>query len=200
MTILYFLFSFRTRPQAHYLLHKFDRCRFGPRDLVCILCGIESVTPLNHEIDTHGTPRNQYARSASALSRALKKHKANCNSEQALFDGFVQERRNSSALAMELRLSCTNPSIYARCLVFSKHSVILILKFHKITACYLHVYFRTCLLVFFDLWSIDFVVVLLFHLIPWFKNTNGYNEVTCDSAFVKLIHCNILFSYGEWRC
>ena len=27
-------------------------------------------------------------------------------------DGFVQERRNSSALAMELRLSCTNPSIF----------------------------------------------------------------------------------------
>ena len=24
-------------------------------------------------------------------------------------EGFVQERRNSSALAMELRLSCTNP-------------------------------------------------------------------------------------------
>ena len=28
------------------------------------------------------------------------------------FDGLVQERRNSSALAMELRLSCTNPAIY----------------------------------------------------------------------------------------
>ena len=27
-------------------------------------------------------------------------------------NGLVQERRNSSALAMELRLSCTNPSIY----------------------------------------------------------------------------------------
>ena len=27
-------------------------------------------------------------------------------------DGLVQERRNSSALAMELRLSCTNPSKY----------------------------------------------------------------------------------------
>ena len=27
------------------------------------------------------------------------------------FDGLVQERRNSSALAMELRLSCSNPSI-----------------------------------------------------------------------------------------
>ena len=27
-------------------------------------------------------------------------------------DGLVQERRNSSALAMELRLSCTTPSLY----------------------------------------------------------------------------------------
>ena len=27
-------------------------------------------------------------------------------------DGLMQERRNSSALAMELRLSCTNPSNY----------------------------------------------------------------------------------------
>ena len=27
-------------------------------------------------------------------------------------DGLVQEKRNSSALAMELRLSCTNPSIW----------------------------------------------------------------------------------------
>ena len=27
------------------------------------------------------------------------------------FDGLMQERCNSSALAMELRLSCTNPSI-----------------------------------------------------------------------------------------
>ena len=27
-------------------------------------------------------------------------------------DGLVQERRNSSALAMELRISCTNPPIY----------------------------------------------------------------------------------------
>ena len=27
-------------------------------------------------------------------------------------DGLVQERRNSTALAMKLRLSCTNPSMY----------------------------------------------------------------------------------------
>ena len=31
------------------------------------------------------------------------------------FDGLVQERRNSSALAMELRFSSTNPSIYNQC-------------------------------------------------------------------------------------
>ena len=31
---------------------------------------------------------------------------------KAYFDGLVQERRNSSALAMELRLSCTDPSIW----------------------------------------------------------------------------------------
>ena len=29
------------------------------------------------------------------------------------FDGLVQERRNSSALAMELCLSCTNPSNFS---------------------------------------------------------------------------------------
>ena len=28
-------------------------------------------------------------------------------------DGLMQERRNSSALAVELRLSCTNPSVSA---------------------------------------------------------------------------------------
>ena len=32
---------------------------------------------------------------------------------EAHIDRLVQERRNSSALAMELRLSCTNPSIYS---------------------------------------------------------------------------------------
>ena len=31
---------------------------------------------------------------------------------EAYIDGLVQEKSNSSALAMELRLSCTNPSIY----------------------------------------------------------------------------------------
>ena len=31
---------------------------------------------------------------------------------ESYIDGLVQERCNSSALAMELRLSCTNPSIY----------------------------------------------------------------------------------------
>ena len=35
----------------------------------------------------------------------------------ANIDGLVQERRNSSALAMDLRLSCTNLSIYAMNLI-----------------------------------------------------------------------------------
>ena len=34
------------------------------------------------------------------------------HNETTDFDGLVQERCNSSALAMELRLSCTNPSTY----------------------------------------------------------------------------------------
>ena len=34
-------------------------------------------------------------------------------------DGLVQGRRNSSALAMELRLSCTNPSKWLACIYFS---------------------------------------------------------------------------------
>ena len=40
-------------------------------------------------------------------------------SQQTHFDGLVQETRNSSALAMELRLSCTNPSIYGFRLIFT---------------------------------------------------------------------------------
>ena len=42
-----------------------------------------------------------------------------CRSLNALLcldiDGLVQERRNASALAVEWRLSCTNPSIYDPC-------------------------------------------------------------------------------------
>ena len=36
--------------------------------------------------------------------------------------GLVQERRNSSALAMELRLSCTNPQIYVSSAIFGSGS------------------------------------------------------------------------------
>ena len=36
-------------------------------------------------------------------------------------DGLVQEGRNSSALAMELRISCINPSIYDVHLTKSRH-------------------------------------------------------------------------------
>ena len=39
-----------------------------------------------------------------------------------VFHGFVQERCNSSALALELRLSCTNPAIFSyKKIEFSSH-------------------------------------------------------------------------------
>ena len=38
-------------------------------------------------------------------------------------DGLVQERRNSSALAMQWRLSCTNPSIWQHMFLEWPHSV-----------------------------------------------------------------------------
>ena len=43
-------------------------------------------------------------------------HAYNCYKEQDFMeyiDGLVKERCNSSANALELRLSCTNPSIWA---------------------------------------------------------------------------------------
>ena len=40
------------------------------------------------------------------------------------FDGLVQERRNSSALAMELRLSCTNPLIFKFPLIFLRKDMV----------------------------------------------------------------------------
>ena len=53
------------------------------------------------------------------LSWCLIFQSSHCNSfeDWAPVDigGLVQERRNSSALAMELRLSCTNPSISSMC-------------------------------------------------------------------------------------
>ena len=42
-------------------------------------------------------------------------------------DGLVQERRNSSVLAMELRLSCTNPSICSVECVSKNNSILSII-------------------------------------------------------------------------
>ena len=47
-------------------------------------------------------------------------------------DGLVQERRNSSALAMELRLFCTNPLIWWPSLYDGHHSITMIWNFHRI--------------------------------------------------------------------
>ena len=37
-------------------------------------------------------------------------------------DGLVQERRNSSALTLELCLSCTNPSVWSLCFMQEQHN------------------------------------------------------------------------------
>ena len=55
---------------------------------------------------------------------------------QLHIDWLVQERRNSSALAMELRLSCTNPSIsiHVHFLInFEKKNAYLKSNFHQIS-------------------------------------------------------------------
>ena len=44
---------------------------------------------------------------------------------QTHIDGLVQERRNSSALALELRLSCTNPFIFAFCKINTSWQVLI---------------------------------------------------------------------------
>ena len=49
-------------------------------------------------------------------------------------DGLMHERRNSSALAMELRLSCTNPSIW-------QHKAPIGYKHHKVTFSTLFLFF-----------------------------------------------------------
>ena len=46
-----------------------------------------------------------------------------CNKTQYSIYGLVQERRNSSASAMELRLSCSNPSVWSVCIIKLVHDV-----------------------------------------------------------------------------
>ena len=53
-------------------------------------------------------------------------------------DGLVQERRNSSALAMELHLSCINPSIWSHHLVYKMGLPIFLRQ---------HLYFESILLI-----------------------------------------------------
>ena len=67
--------------------------------------------------------QSQYCPSVSEAT--LKKPNQNTTTckQCGQIDGLVQERRNSSALAMELRLSCTNPSISWEVLHIPKSSI-----------------------------------------------------------------------------
>ena len=71
------------------------------------------VAPLKFEMSIYPTLCNGY----NHLSIRSLKLVYTCISKKGpralgQIDGLVKKKRNSSALAMELRLSCTNPSIY----------------------------------------------------------------------------------------
>ena len=55
-------------------------------------------------------------------------------------DGLVQKRRNTSALALGFRLSCTNPSIYRVCTVHRKSVQTLDACFHTFSLYYLNIW------------------------------------------------------------
>ena len=65
-------------------------------------------------------------------------------------DGLVQEKHNSRALAMELRLSCTNPSIY---------SLVWFFFFAKL--------FLTLMIAHLESVAINIISFQLSHVIPW---------------------------------
>ena len=52
-------------------------------------------------------------------------------------DGLVQERRNSSALAMEFRLSCTNPLTSKSHIAIFNHDIIIMDSLYS-DACAFH--------------------------------------------------------------
>ena len=43
-------------------------------------------------------------------------------------DGLVQERHNSIANALEMRLSCTNPSIYTQAIIRGREGIMKLLN------------------------------------------------------------------------
>ena len=67
-------------------------------------------SPEEHEYG-HVGPHNDYGAALHGDIKWVRGQHYN-TLEWHYIDGLVQERRNSSALAMELRLSCTNPSIW----------------------------------------------------------------------------------------
>ena len=61
-----------------------------------------------------------------------------------LIDGLVQEIRNSSALAIELRLSCTNRSLWLRCCQICYLSPVNCLKVHATDTIHQNIYQILC--------------------------------------------------------
>ena len=72
------------------------------RALGCLLCADDPSAHPNHQVMSLRQASSMLRVGTDTTSRLM------C----IYIYGLVQERRNSSALALELRLSCTNPSIY----------------------------------------------------------------------------------------
>ena len=74
------------------------------------------ISTITHSVSTI-TPKDigEYTRRIPRMSFRPQLQKGTTKSWEYHIDGLVQEKRNSSALAMELRLLCTNPSIWSMC-------------------------------------------------------------------------------------
>ena len=75
----------------------------NPNLLVCLATGVNSTHELKAADPLPYGKANQYFWLQIMVNFLKQPH----------IDGLVQEKSNSSALAMELRHSCTNPSIFS---------------------------------------------------------------------------------------
>ena len=133
-------------------------------------------------------------------------------------NGSVQERRNSSALAMELRLSCNNPSIYV--LSNMNSSFWMIIALYHIISCPIytqyHVWYseQYALNIIADhnhishIWysgqytlSIIADHVAVSHIIFWtICNQNRSWSCRCDVAVSRIIFWAVCTQHCSWLC
>ena len=96
-------------------------------------------------------------------------------------DGLVQERRNSSALAMELHLSCTNPSRW------SYDHLIFIMEILILVRWYVYIRMAACV---YNEDTIYFLILILFTfcIISWIlfnrrRPNSLWSNITCCLSY-----------------